>query len=198
MILKRNKKSKSLSYTLIGKESSINLDKIYNEAYELINHKNHVFDSLLKTKFGYNNPEISNGFIKQINDMIINTIPNVAIDLTDNKNEIKNLISDFREINCFIYENLKENKIFYHGDKQYFLTETLNKIIEPCFVNMKWDNLTIKYLSLLSKRCFNDCILISDINSNDETIQSIKNNFKKIHSIYPIQNKNSIIIISQK
>jgi cupin fold WbuC family metalloprotein len=30
MILKRNKKSKSLSYTLIGKENSINLDKIYN------------------------------------------------------------------------------------------------------------------------------------------------------------------------
>ncbi len=171
------------------------LDKIYNEAYDLIHHKNYVFDSILKNKFGCTYSNISNNLLTYIYDMIINDKPIIAIDLSDNKIKIKNFVNDFREMNCFINENLNNNKIFYHSDKQFFLTNTINKINEPCFINIEYNDLTQIYLLHLSKRSYNDLILITNINNN--TIQIIKNNFNKMHCLYSVNN-DSIIIISQK
>lgn len=176
----------------------IDLDKIYSEAYELINHKNRIFNNIIQTKLGKNN--IENNHIKsifsEITEKIIREKLNVVVDLTDNYDRIKDLTKHFREVNCFTDENLNENKIFYHSDKEYFLNNTVFKVCEPCFFIMNEDSNYANYLAKLSHRGYIDIIII--IGNNQNIMESIRTNYKKMHSIYPIQNKNLIIIISQK
>lgn len=167
----------------------IDLDKIYNEAYELINHKNRMFDNIIQTKLG------KNKIFEEINKKLIIDKPNVVIDLTDNYDRIKNLTNYFREVNCFIDKNLNKNKIFYHSDKEYFLSYTICKINEPCFFIFKDDYNCIQYLLKLSSRSYIDLILI--IETDLTTLETIKTNFKKMYSIYSINN-DSILILPQK
>lgn len=175
----------------------IDLNKIYNEAYELINHKNKTFDYIIQTKLGKYKVEIKhpNSLFTDINNKIIRDKPNVVVDLTDSCDIIRDLTNHFREVNCFVDKNLNENKVFYHSDKEYFLTDTVFKICEPCFFIIKADSNCSDYLSKLSSRGYIDLILITEKNHN--TIEIIKTNYKKIYSLYPVNN-NSILILSQK
>jgi hypothetical protein len=196
---------KNKTTTKMFLNGQIDLNKIYSESYELINHKNKTFTDIIETKLDKNKLVYTqtNSIFDKINKNITKKIPNVAIDLTNDIDIIKELTENFREVNCFINENLNLNKIFYHFDKEYFLNNTIFKIYEPCFFVIKSNSNYTHYLSELSKRCYGDIILITEINS--EFIEDIKNNiiknYKKIISLYPFNNtilNNHILIISQK
>lgn len=175
----------------------IDLDKIYSEAYELIHHKNHTFEHILETKLGNTNFKYNNNLLNVITGMFIDEKPKVAIDLTDNSQKINNLTEDFREINCFINHDLQKNNIYYHSNKEYFLSDTIFKIKESCFIFIENDSNTQKYLSKLSNRGYKDIIILENIIMNKNEIEKYLYVYKKLISFYPIENSNSIVIIPQ-
>ena len=197
---------KNKSTTKMFLDGQINLNKIYDEQYELINHKNKTFNDILQTKLGKININFNCNQTKSIFSIIkeelISSNPNVVIDFTDNYDIIKILPNYFREINCFINGIEGGNQMFYHSDKNYFLDDKVLKINEPCFFIINFNSNYKQYLNKISKRGYLDVILIINTDSNiqEEISQEIKEDirlyYKKINYLYTINN--NFIIIPQK
>lgn len=170
------------------------LDKIYDETYELIHHKNNTLDNLVDKHIKNNNDIFRNYFSIDEN---ISTLINVAVDFTDDKASIQKQSNFFREVNCFINEDLNNKKIFYHFCKEHFINNFVFKINEPCFFNMDSESITENYFSKLSLRGYRDIIVIKT-NNQTETIKMIKDNFNKFYSLYTNPNEKIVVLICQR
>jgi|UniRef100_A0A6C0EE64 hypothetical protein len=178
--------------TKLNLSNNIDLDKIYSELYELVAHRNVVFDNFLKNKLE-NNKNSLNWQI-QILNMIEFPIPNIIINynLKENINEIiHNFKLEFREIhliNCNI--EINENYIYSYNQINNIL-----KINESIMLNINNEYSDLVYeeiIKIISIRNYKDVIIINnscDINK----ILSIYNR----HSIY-YNYENKIIIIPQR
>jgi hypothetical protein len=150
-----------------------NLDSIYNETYQLINHRNYTFDKLIKI----NTNNYNNSLYSTLSNIVTHKY-NILIDLTDNE-FLLDSINDFREI----YANSKIN------NRKIFNSNNINiyNFKEPFIIHI--NNLNI--LPLLSKRSFNDLIIIKNIENINSTY--IYKLYNKMFVLYKILN-NLIIL----
>jgi hypothetical protein len=186
-----NQKERIIVIQGFAKDDIMNLYKTNNYIY----YKFKQMKEYIKTKLNINTPSYSNKLLYNITSLVTDEKPNVLVDLTDNPDKITNLARDFMEVNCFVEQNLNLTNIYYHSDKEQFLSQIIYKIKEPCVIIMTNNKSTQTYLSKLSNRAFKDIIILENIsNKSDLEFLSV---YKKIKSVYPVINSDSIVIIPQ-
>jgi len=166
------------------------LDSSYNELYDLISHRNLLFDKILKIKYNSIN-KIPNNIYSNILYNLNLQIPNVLI-----TNEYENIFSyDFREIhiNNTLFNNIFKNNIKINYCYLYYNID-YNKINEPVIWIINSNN-NIKDIELFSLRKYKDIIII---NNNNEQLNDIINIYNKNKYCVSYLFDNKIFIIPQK
>lgn len=184
---------------------NIPIDLIYNETYELISHRNRVFDSIIN-KIYPNFYIIQNDnlwFCKIINVLKIQK-PKVFIECIEGSNNNIDIVkSEFREIHSIqynkeLYNNniqkyLEHSNIYLYNDDIYKQILKKIKINEPAVIYLDLQIDPINNINILSeynimelkkfgKRPYNDIIVINNINYNNDT--NVNNLIKNIIHIY--------------
>jgi hypothetical protein len=172
----------------------IDLDKIYKEAFELISHKNRIFDLIIDKKLNIKINNLNNSSIYSIICSNLYEIkPNILIKL--NNNNILEDYQDFREVHMISSNNdelINSRNIFYHNEILDLATKFIFKIYEPIIIHLNNnDESFIKILEVISLRGYKDILIIDNGN-----IDIINKNFCKLSAFYKFDNL--IIIISQK
>jgi hypothetical protein len=139
---------------------NINLDKIYNELYELIHYRNNIFDSIFLDN-NYNN-----SYYHLICKILNIRVPKIFM----NYDNLINL--DFRENHIIKYGHNKDY-IFYH-DNINNLIYMIKTNMMIYFNDMDYDYL-ISNIILLGKRSYNDIIILNN---------NLLNNINHIISVY--------------
>lgn len=148
-----------------------NLNLIYNEQYELIHHRNIIFDKAIS----YKNMKINN--YNYIIDKLGLNVPNICI--VDIK--LEDIENDYRE--------------YY-----LFNTNIINKIKEPILfiINDSTNEHLDLYFKYLSNRVYIDIIIINYDNNNINLCNIIKTNYSRQHIFYISNKTNKLIIIPQR
>ena len=184
-------------HSKLNLSKNINLDKIYDELYDLVFHRNKVFDSFIKES-----NKVLHNWQSKIIASLNYPIPNIIININqyiDSNNiheiselssEIKNYRLDFREIH-YIHNNININSHYIYSHNNLNIIIKLNDSVLFNFENTEYDKL-IEYFNLIGQRNHKDIIILNN-NNNINYLLQIYNR----HAInYNFQNK--IIIISQR
>ena len=206
-------------HTILELTKNINIDLIYNELYNIISHRNNVFDNILignninfnnnswDHNINYNNNSWNhninynnNSWYHLLCKLFNFKVPLIFMNINYNNTiyDFNNIKNDFREIHI-INDNIHNNNIFSITDYIFtYNNSELNNLIYNINNNM------IIYISNINENVFNDIkllgkrnysdILIFDI-LNDTDITNIINIYNKYCIHYIIDNK--VIIISQ-
>jgi hypothetical protein len=193
----------ALTYDINDKITLIknnNLEQIYSELWELISHRNEVFDNVFKKKFdNYSNNLTSNCFLSKISKLLnkpnYNTL--VCFDLI-----IPDFSNDFRElhfINSSDNQNkIKKNNIYYHIINQ--TTQLLlTKILGPSIFCLSSQNPNLELIfKMLQLRHYKDILIIINPKLFDENI--LMKNYDKKHVKYIMTTTNNVtnlVILNQ-
>ena len=183
--------------TIIELTKNINLDLIYNELYNIISHRNNVFDNILVNNIiNYNNDSWYHILCKLFNFKVPKVFMNINYDNTNY--DFSNIKNDFREIHI-VNNHIHNNNIFSITD--YIFTHNnseLNNLIYDINNNMiiyftNINNDLFNDIKLLGKRNYSDILIFDNLNESD--INNIINIYNKYCIHYIVDNK--IIIISQ-
>jgi hypothetical protein len=178
------------------------LNDIYDELYDLVSHKNKIFDNCISL--------IDNNFTKKLENTTIHSQvstqlnlikPNIFLSIGNiNNNDLSIIQNEFRMIHIFsndIIKNNDSNYVYFHNYDD--IKKIVCKINEPIYVyiDILNENIIIKLLKLLSKRTYSDQIVFN----NYDKITNYFELYKKIYNRYNVvyyTSENKIIIIPQK
>ena len=203
--------NENISFTkLINNGSKINLlshtieslDIVYNELNELINHKNIIFDNILRLKDSNIEYNINDSWFSNICNKLNIKKPNVFIEVStylDNKIDL--IKDDFRQIHIIESSPTKYNdqlikykndsNIIYHlGNSLDILDKIIFKIKEPIIFyldTLSSNNTILDILPLLSKHHCQNIIIINNIyyikNISKEYLKQICNRPSMFYNI---------------
>ena len=177
--------------TILELTKYTNLDLIYNELYNIISHRNNVFDNILIDNIiNYNN----NSWFHLLCSLFNIKVPKIFLNIDYNNTFIdtNNIKNDFREVhivNNNINNNTNDNIFTYNHTDLKNLIYNINNNMIIYFTNI--NDQILNDIKLLGKRNYSDILIFDNLIS----INNIINIYNKLCVHYIIDNK--IIIISQ-
>jgi hypothetical protein len=175
--------------TKIKLSHTTNLDCIYNELYDLILHRNKLFDNIFKNNL--NLIKNNNNWQTKILSILDFPIPSIYFSIDNDVTDLQiiNLQNDFRELH--ILNN--SNNLYISNNNYIFIHENYNIINQlNDAVLFEINNLSLNIISILGKRNHKDIIIFNKCDNIDEII----NIYNRQCIYYNYENK--IILISQR
>ena len=167
--------------------NNCNLDIIYNELYDLVLHRNKLFDNIFKKNIKQNN--MIYNWQANILSLIDYPIPSIYFSINNNLNDsqIINLQNDFREIH-YLNNNqyiLNKNYVYNHYD-----FNIINQLNDAVLFEIN-DTEQLNIIHILGKRNHKDIIILNKCDINE-----IINIYNRQCIYYNYEDK--IILISQR
>jgi hypothetical protein len=182
------------------------LDKVYNELYNFVSHKNRVFDRAIKILYPfYNDDKPYNSWYGKLHKLL--NFPVINVYLESEINDLQEVKEDFLEIHHINSNNESNNNelsnakhIYLHyGESINIIEKLIYQITEPIIFSLNCSSKNfLEELKLIGKRGYIDLIIINNATYYEDIRKVINDNYNRYHMIYNVEDPTKIIILPQK